>query len=185
MGIACISDDVTEIKNDKIADSLRLTRSQIYRGKGSIDLLIGIDHAFMHIGETRQTGYLVARNTPLGWVVFGSAPGETDRNHKIFHLQYAVPVDLTDFWTTESMGVEVQQCLCEPDKLSQVEHEEKLVIEKSCTKVGNRWLVPYLWKKDLKQLPDNLCQAVKRLEATERRLIKASRTRYSLRQAND
>ena len=172
VGIACISDDVTEIKIDKIADSLRLTRSQIYRGKGSIDLLIGIDHAFMHIGETRQTGYLVARNSPLGWVVFGSAPGETDRIHKIFHVKYAVPVDLTNFWTTESMGVEVQQCRCEPDKLSQVEHEEKLVIEKSCTKVGNRWLVPYPWKKDPKQLPDNRFQAVKRLESTERRLIK-------------
>ena len=63
VGIACISDDVTEI------EILRLTRSQIHHGKGSIDLLIGIDHAFMHIGETRQTGYLVARNSPLGWVV--------------------------------------------------------------------------------------------------------------------
>ena len=50
VGIACISDDVTEIEVDKIADSLRLTRSQIHRGKGSVDLLTGIDHAFMHIG---------------------------------------------------------------------------------------------------------------------------------------
>ena len=172
VGIACISDDVTEIEIDKIADSLRLTRSQIHRGKGSIDLLIGIDHAFMHIGETRQTGYLVARNSPLGWVVFGSAPGETERSHKIFHVKYAMPIDLTDFWTTESMGIQIKSCMCEPDKLSQVEHEEKLIIEKSCKKVGNRWLVPYPWKKDPKQLPDNRFQAMKKLESTERRLIK-------------
>ena len=70
------------------------------------------------------------------------------------------------------MGVEVQQCLCEPDKLSQVEHEEKLVIEKSCKQVGNRLLVPYPWKKDPKQVRDNRYQEVKRLESTERRLIK-------------
>ena len=57
-----------------------------------------------------------------------------------------------DFWTTESMGVQIKLCMCEPDKLSQVEHEEKLIIEKSCKKVGNRWLVPYPWKKDPKKL---------------------------------
>ena len=172
VGIACISDDVTEMKIDKISDSFGLTRSQIHRGKGSIDLMIGIDHAFMHTGETRQTRCLVARNSPLGWVVFGSTPGETNRVNKIFCVKFSKPVDLTDFWTTESMGVEVKPCLCEPEKLSQVENEEKLIIEKSCKKVGNQWLIPYPWKKDPKQLPDNRSQAVKRLESTERRLMK-------------
>ena len=126
----------------------------------------------MHIGETRQSGCLVARNSPLGWVVFGSAPGTMERIRKIFHVKFAIPVDLTDFWTTESLGVEVKSCQCEPDKLSQVEHEEKLIIEKSCKKVGNKWLVPYPWKKNPNQLPDNRSQAVKRLESIEQRLIK-------------
>jgi hypothetical protein len=91
VGIACISDDVTEMKIDKISDSFGLTRSQIHRGKGSIDLLIGIDHAFMHTGETRQTRCLVARNSPLGWVVFGSTPGETNRVNKIFNSASSFP----------------------------------------------------------------------------------------------
>ena len=131
------------MKVDKIADRFRLPRSQIHRGKGSIDLLIGIDHAYMHTGETRQKGCLVARNSPLGWVIFGSKPGEANGSRKIFHIQYAVPVDLTDFWTTESMGVQVESCSCEQDKLSQVEREEKIVIERSCKKVGNKLLIPY------------------------------------------
>jgi hypothetical protein len=160
------------MKIDKISDNFGLKRSQIHRGKGSIDLLIGIDHAFMHTGETRQTRCLVARNSPLGWVVFGSTPGETNGVNKIFCVKFSKPVDLTDFWTTESMGVEVKPCLCEPEKLSQAENEEKLIIEKSCKKVGNQWLIPYPWKKDPKQLPDNRSQAVKRLESTERRLMK-------------
>ena len=91
VGIACISDDVTEMKIDKISDSFGLTRSQIHRGKGSIDLLIGIDHAFMHTGETRQTRCLVARNSPLGWVVFGSTPGETNRVNNIFCVKFSSP----------------------------------------------------------------------------------------------
>lgn len=38
-------------------------------------------------------------------------------------------MDLAEFWTTESMGVEVKPCVCEADKLSQVEREEKIMIE--------------------------------------------------------
>ncbi len=74
-------------------------------------------------------------------------------------------------WILWISGQPNQWCLCEPDKLSQVEQQDKILIENSCEKVGNKWLVPYPWKKDPKQLPDNRLQAVKRLEATERRLI--------------
>lgn len=135
-------------------------------------MLIGIDHAFTHVGETRQTGCLIAKNSPLGWVVFGSPPGEANGKYKVFNIKSATPVDLTDFWSTESMGVEVKSCLCKPDELSQIEREEKLIIEKSCQKVGNQWLIPYPRKKDPSQLPDNRAQAIKRLESTERRLMK-------------
>jgi hypothetical protein len=71
--------------------SFGLTLCQIHRGKGSIDLLIGIDHAFMHTGETRQTRCLVARNSSLGWVVFGSTPGERNRVNKIFCVSFSSP----------------------------------------------------------------------------------------------
>ena len=172
VGMFCISDDVTDIKSENLAGRFGLSRNEIHRGKGAIDLLIGIDHAFMHVGETRQAGCMIARNSPLGWVVFGSPPGETSGKYKVFNIKFATPVDLTDFWTTESMGVEVKSCSCEPDELSQIEREEKMIIEKSCQKVGNQWLIPYPWKKDPSQLPDNRAQAIKRLKSTERRLMK-------------
>ncbi len=70
------------------------------------------------------------------------------------------------------MGVEVKPYVCEADKLSQVEREEKIMIEQSAKKVGNQWMIPYPWKKDLNLLPDNKVQALKRLETTERRLQK-------------
>ena len=73
---------------------------------------------------------------------------------------------------TESMGVTVKPCTCEADKLSQSEREEKKTIEESAHRVGNQWMIPYPWKRDPKNLPDNKSQATKRLESTERRLLK-------------
>lgn len=66
----------------------------------------------------------------------------------------------------------MKPCICEADKLSQVEREEKLMIEQSATKIGNQWMIPYPWKKDPSLLPDNKVQALKKLETTERRLQK-------------
>ena len=71
------------------------------------------------------------------------------------------------------MGVEVKPCVCEADKLSQIEREVAKIIKDSCEKVGDQWLMPYPWKRDPKSLPDNKVQAVKRLQATERRLAKS------------
>ena len=126
----------------------------------------------MHVGETRQSGNLVARHSPLGWVVFGEMPGNNGKTSQVHHVRFVAPVDLTDFWTTETMGVAVKPCCCEVGKLSQVERAEGKLIEDSCQKIGNRWLIPYPWKEDPKHLPDNKEQAVKKLEATERRLLK-------------
>ena len=40
----------------------------------------------------------------------------------------------------------------------------------SCEKVRVQWIIPYPWKRDPNLLPDNKLLALKRLEATERRL---------------
>ena len=87
-------------------------------------------------------------------------------------MRFQEPVDLSDFWMTESMGVTVKPCTCEAVKLSQSEREEKKAIEGSAQRVGNQWMIPYPWKRDPKDLPDNKSQAMKRLESTERRLLK-------------
>ena len=170
IGIPSISDDIAPVPTSQITELLGLQNEKIRRGRGPIDILIGIDHAHMHTGETRQARELVARQTPLGWVVFGGSSGNVQPVSRILFVKYAMPVDLSDFWKTETMGVEVKPCICEADKLSQVEREEAEVISQSCQKVGKQWMIPYPWKKDPKLLPDNRSLALKRLEATERRL---------------
>ena len=111
---------------------------------------------------------MVARHSPLGWVVFGGVPGKQSDASHVNHIKLEMPVDMTDFWTTESMDVSVKPCSCEAEKLSQIEREEAKIIEQSCEKIGNQWLIPYPRKKYPRHLPSNKSQAMQKLEATER-----------------
>ena len=71
IGIPTISDDIVPIKTKEIGGHLGLTKEKLHRGRGPVDLLIGIDNAHMHTGETKQVEHLVTRNSPLRWVIFG------------------------------------------------------------------------------------------------------------------
>ena len=70
------------------------------------------------------------------------------------------------------MGVKIDPSLCDGSKLHQIGREEKVIIEESARKIGDQWMIPYPWKRDLKELPDNKEQEIRRLETTERRLLK-------------
>ena len=170
IGIPSISDDIPPVPTSQITELLGLQNEKIRRGRGPIDILIGIGHAHMHTGETKQAKEHVARQTPLGWVMFGGSSGNVQPVSGILFVKYAMPVDLTDFWTMEAMGVAVKPCVCDADKLTQTEREETKLIEESCFKVENQWMIPYQWRKEHNPLPDNRNLAIKRLESTERRL---------------
>ena len=59
IGIPFISEDITDVKVADIARQLGLKKGQLCQGNGHIDLLIGIDQAKLHTGETRQAGNVV------------------------------------------------------------------------------------------------------------------------------
>ena len=122
--------------------------------------------------DTKQSGNLVARNSPLGWVVFGAASRKIQQANSVLLVSYSTPVDLSKFWTMKAMGVAVKPCICSADKLTQLEREETRIIQSSCKKMGNEWMIPYPCKADPKLLFDNRSQAFRKLEATERRLRK-------------
>ena len=142
IGIQSISDEIPTVKTSHLPELLGLLNTRFRRGKGHVDLLIGIDHAHMHAGETREVDHLLARKSPLGWVVFGGKPEQICDITSILHVKYASPIDLTDFWTIETMGVAVKPCVCDADKLSQTEREEAKLIEETCIKVGSQWMIP-------------------------------------------
>ena len=102
--------------------------------------------------------------------MFGGSSERIQSASRILFVKYATLVDLSDFWKTETMGVEVKPCVCEADKLSQVEREEAKAISQLCQKMGNQWMIPCPWKRDPNILADNRSLALKHLESVERRL---------------
>ena len=57
-----------------------------------------INYPRFHIGETNVKDGLVARRSPLGWVIFGSNSDDTLPEAKqVLHVRLAEPVDLTEF----------------------------------------------------------------------------------------
>lgn len=178
IGIPRISEDVSPVRLKPITELLGIKSETLRRGKGPVNILIRIDHAQMHIGKTKQSGKLVARNTPLGWVVFGGSLDDSKPISAIYHVSFAAPVELPQFWRTETMGVEVKPCVCGADNLTQMEREEAEIISNSCVRVGQQWMVPYPWKKDPTLLPKNRPLAMKRLESMKRRLQKERKRRW-------
>jgi hypothetical protein len=43
----------------------------------------------------------------------------------VLHVKVTSPVDLSDFWTTEAMGVQVDPCICDANKLNQVVEKKR------------------------------------------------------------
>ena len=80
MGIPSISNYVSVIKLDNVAEAFGLSKENICRKNGPVDILLGIDQQKLHTGETKEAGSLVARQSPLGWVAFGATSDERLEN---------------------------------------------------------------------------------------------------------
>ena len=100
------------------------------------------DQPKLHTGKTRESSDL-ARRPRFGWAVFGATSERREIFNQVFHVKCSNPVNMTDVWTTEFMGVEEKMCSCETKKPSLIEAYKGEIIENSCEKIGNQWLVPY------------------------------------------
>jgi hypothetical protein len=130
----------------------------------------------IHTGETKKAGNLVARHSPLGWVIFGATSSQQLETSRANHVKFATPVDMTEFWSTESMEVSVKPCFCEPEKLSPIERKEAKVIEDSCEKLNGQWLISYPWKRDPYELPDKQRASGKEVGGDRATTFEESRT---------
>ena len=84
IGIHSISDEIPAVKTSHLPEVFGVPNTRFRRG---------IDHAHMHAGETRQVDHLLARKSPLGWVVFGGKPEQISDVTRILHVKYASPID--------------------------------------------------------------------------------------------
>ena len=130
IGIPSISNNTSTVNLDEMARVFGITKSKFWRNDGPVDVLIGIDNPLLHTGETSQRKSLIARHSPLGWVLFGTTPGRKEPAHQVFHIKTVTPpaVDMADFWSTESRGVTVKTCSCDSEKLSPIELQEAKLI---------------------------------------------------------
>lgn len=184
-GIKEISTGISNVNprrlNDIFEDKIE---GKIQRNNSKLDLLIGVDHPILFSGNDVIVGGLVAKNTPLGWVVFGNNGALQNSND--FHVEHVnlMHITLEDFWRTESLGVEVKvtcggckcgECNEEAIKLSAEERKELNIIRTNCKKKEGEsvWTASYPWKKDPNELPDNRSQAIAKLISLENRLIKS------------
>ncbi|PFX19266.1 hypothetical protein AWC38_SpisGene16336 [Stylophora pistillata] len=139
-------EEITAVKTSHIPELLGLQNTKFRRGQGQVDLLIGIEHIHFHAGETRHVDHLLSRNSPLGWVVFGGELEETSDVTRKLHVKFAFPVDLSHFWETEAMGMEIKPCICDADKLMQTEREESELIEKILIPERDQHVHRFLWR---------------------------------------
>ena len=52
---------------------------------------------------------------------YGATQGGVAAVNKVLRVGVSAPVEMNEFWSTESMGVEIKPCMCEVEKLTQVE----------------------------------------------------------------
>ena len=93
VGIPCISENVSAVNTNDLCRTFNIRQENLHRGSGSVDLLIGVDHAKLHTGEVREAGQCTARKSPVGWVVFGTTPNDAIHTHTVLHVKLT-----TDEW---------------------------------------------------------------------------------------
>eukprot|EP00795_Rhopilema_esculentum_P005739 gene5739-10996_t len=144
-----------------------------------VDLLIGIDYLDMHYSyeEVRgQEGEPIARRTPLGWTCVGCPEGkkipDTHFSKTTLFTTSRSDVDeinstMKKFWDIESAGTFTQTTVVSPDEKAALEKAEN-----SFRFIDGRYEVGVPWKEDSYRMVNNHKMAMKRLQNTEKRLLK-------------
>lgn len=176
IAIPKIGEDIKTVNPKQWSGVLENHAATLNRGSGPVDILIGIDHAKFHTGNTEVLEQFALRNSILGPVIFGSTSIDPEKTFSLYHVALPEPVDITAFWTSEQMGVALNPCCSKPKRgekfMTPMEKTEAKMIRESAKKVGNQWRIPLPWHRDPEELPDNYTQVKAKLISTEKRLQK-------------
>lgn len=141
-----------------------------------VSLLIGSDCLDIILPiETRPRGTPVGIRTKLGWTITGSLPGYIRSSECVFHAYVRSPDEelhnqVKSWWRSEEFG-----CKYDVESQRSVEDEHAMrTLEETTRKVGGRYEVPLLWKKNSESMQNNRAVAEHRLTLLERRLQRDS-----------
>ena len=145
-----------------------------------VDMLIGIDYPDLHysIKDVKgDPGRPIARLTPLGWTCIGKSG---DDKASVWHQNNytrtyfcqtngeldKIDFNLKKFWEIEEVKTSMAKIMKREDKIALE------MVERSISYKNGRYEVCIPWKENPSQLPDNMTVARKRLQHTERQLLK-------------
>lgn len=162
-----------------------MSKDDIMRPAGPVDVLIGYEYAAYHPQRTQNVGHLLLLQNRFGLCIGGTHPSIKDeiKKHDLSYSRVQHVIKVEDFYKIENLGNECVlhcgSCKCGHcavgSKNCSIKDEKELeLIEKNMKfdAEDNRWLAEYPWIKDPADLPDNRRVALFMLYSTERRLGK-------------
>ena len=182
-GIEAISSELCPINIQPALDLFKnVTRSEVHRPSGKVDLLIGMDYAGFHpVTETSRNHLLLMKNQ-FGYCLGGTHPMLEERTKKLIQtvtVHHVQAVKIDEFFQTENLGVscfpKCGGCKCGKCQIGGKdctiqEERERVLIDKGLTFIDGQWTASYPWIKDPHLLPDNFAVAFAKMLSTERRL---------------
>ena len=143
----------------------------------TVDVLIGLDYSDLHYSyrDVRgKPGEPIARLTPLGWTCIGNPNDGQEqtlynRTYFVHDLENHGDIDniVKKFWEIENVKTQVENLI-----LNNEEKQALAKVEHSLNFHDGHYEVGVPWKDNAPELPDNYRMALRRLENTEKRLIK-------------
>ena len=143
-----------------------------------VDLLIGVDNVALHVSEAEvkgREGEPVARLTPLGWTCVGCVrPGfpSGSTSDVLFAFHTTGTDQVLDKLVRQFWQIDHEHLSDRP--LTTDEQKALNVVTSSLERDGNRYQVSLPWrvKPDELALPDSYSTALRRLQQTEKSLLK-------------
>ncbi|XP_068675344.1 uncharacterized protein [Montipora foliosa] len=187
-GIDKITSDIQSINVDGIVQLFKnVSKEEIVRPTGAIDVLIGYEYAGFHPEREQNSERLLLLKNRFGRCIGGTHPliKETSvkpnlSDVKVLHVMKA---NVEDFYNIENLGIECKprcggckcgRCPIGSKEYSIKEERELELIDKNLEYdyQDGRWIAEYPWIKNPSALPDNRRVAVATLISTEKRLLK-------------
>ncbi|XP_068696785.1 uncharacterized protein [Montipora foliosa] len=187
-GIDKITSDIQSINIDGIVQLFKnVSKEEIVRPTGAIDVLIGYEYAGFHPEREQNSEHLLLLKNRFGRCIGGTHPliKETSvkpnlSDVKVLHVMKA---NVEDFYNIENLGIECKprcggckcgRCPIGSKEYSIKEERELELIDKNLEYdyQDGRWIAEYPWIKNPSALPDNRRVAVATLISTEKRLLK-------------
>ena len=148
-----------------------------------VDLLIGIDYLHLHSSyeEVRgREGEPIASRTLLGWTCVGYPEGNIDHDahtnfsqNTFFTIKRSgsdvaeINSTMKKFWEIDSAGITTQKTIVDTGEKAALKKAEN-----SFRFIDGRYEIGIPWKEELHQMVNNHKMAMKRLQNTEKRLLK-------------